>query len=127
MYANLSGLRVLVVEDDVLCAMLIADVLADLGCEVIGPASTVDEALAIVHRQDVDIAMLDLNLGRRETSYPIADALLARHVPFAFLTGLAAPELPPPYENWAFCRKPFRVDQFDSVIQHLATQRRPAA
>jgi CheY-like chemotaxis protein len=85
--AGLAGKRVLVVEDEALVSMLLEDMLADLGCAVVGPAGCVAEALAVVARTEaIDVALLDLELGG-ERSHPVAEALAARRVPFAFVSG----------------------------------------
>lgn len=125
--SQITGLRVLVVEDEALCAMMIADEVEDLGCQVVGPAASVRQALGLIDRRPIDVAILDLHLGRGDTSYPVADALLAHRIPFAFLTGIAAQVLPPPYCGWPFFRKPFPVDRFAAVLRDLATQRRQVA
>jgi CheY-like chemotaxis protein len=78
--------RVLVVEDESLVAMLLEDILADCGCEVVGPAATIADALALVRLGGVDLALLDVNLGAGVTSFPVADALKALAVPFIFVT-----------------------------------------
>jgi DNA-binding response OmpR family regulator len=84
--ASLSGLRVLVVEDTFLIAMDLADQLADSGCEVVGPISTVKLALERIDGAELDGALLDVNLDG-ERSFPIAEFLAARGIPFIFLTG----------------------------------------
>src|SRR6202171_5551025 len=81
-----SNRRVLLVEEEMLVAWLIEDMLADLGCAVIGPASSVNQALAMIDAEAVDAAVLDLNLNG-QMSYPVADALAARGVPFVISTG----------------------------------------
>ena len=90
---DLRGLNVLVLEDEAVIAMLLEDMLVDLGCKVVGPAAKVAEALQLVRSEQIGAALLDLNLGRGETGYPVADALAARAVPFAFVTGYGA-EMP---------------------------------
>ena len=82
----LSGRRVLVVEDEMMILMMIEDMLADLGCESVTAAATVDQALALIDAQTFDAAMLDMNLNGNK-SYAVADALAARGVPFVFSTG----------------------------------------
>src|ERR1700736_1248780 len=79
---SLSGRRVLVVEDEMLILMIIEDMLADLGCESVTAAATVDQALALMDARVFDAAMLDVNLNGRK-SYPVADALAE----FFFSTG----------------------------------------
>ena len=90
---SLEGLRVLVVEDELLVAMEIKMTLAELGCEVVGPVSTLREALAVIGGRELDGALLDVNL-HGEHAYPAAEALRARSIPFVFLTGYTG--LPPP-------------------------------
>ena len=82
----LSGRRVLVVEDEMMVLMIIEDMLADLGCESVTAAATVDQALALIDAQVFDAAMLDMNLNGNK-SHAVADALAARGVPFVFSTG----------------------------------------
>ncbi|WP_353646082.1 hypothetical protein [Mesorhizobium sp. WSM2239] len=82
----LSGLRVLVVEDAFLIAEDLADQLSMWGCEVIGPDGHVSRALEQIGDNELDGALLDVNL-KNETSFPIASALAARGIPFVFLTG----------------------------------------
>jgi CheY-like chemotaxis protein len=81
-----SGARILVVEDEVLALMMLESLLADSGYTVVGPAGTVMKALTLIEAEPIDGALLDVNLGG-ELVYPVADALAARSVPFAFVTG----------------------------------------
>ena len=85
-------LRVLVVEDEFLIVLETEQMLDRLGCVVIGPAPTVARALALLDREEPDLAILDVNLGERST--PIAEALRARGVPFALATGYNGHQLP---------------------------------
>lgn len=87
---QLKGLRVLVVEDEALVALQLEDMLADLGCAIIGPASRVCQALDLLGGQRVDAAVLDLNVAG-ELVYPVADALASRGLPYIFATGAMAP------------------------------------
>jgi len=83
----MNRLRILVVEDEGLVAMLIEDMLDDLGCEVACSAGSVAQALKWIDEDGAaDAALLDVNLGG-ETVWPVADALAARGVRFAFTTG----------------------------------------
>lgn len=78
--------RVLVVEDEYLIADHIAMTLEDLGYDVVGPVSTIDDALATVRSQPLDAALLDANLDG-VSSTPIAQELTDRTVPFVVVTG----------------------------------------
>jgi CheY-like chemotaxis protein len=84
---RLRGLRILVVEDTFLLAEELNDLLLELGCETIGPAASARDALAFAAGNELDGALLDVNLSRGETSFPVADALAGRDVPFVFITG----------------------------------------
>jgi CheY-like chemotaxis protein len=116
---KLQGLRVLVLEDETIVLLMIEDLLDDLGCHVVGPASTVPEALALAEAGGFDAALLDLNLGRGETSYTVADMLAARHVPFAFVTGYSADVLVAPHQGRPILQKPFWGDALSNVLQRL--------
>ena len=84
----LAGLHLLVVEDEAMVALMVEDILADLGCTAVEVAGTVAKGLAIVAHPDppLDGAILDVNIGG-EKVYPVAEALTARGVPFIFATG----------------------------------------
>jgi CheY-like chemotaxis protein len=76
-----------VVEDEMLVAWLLEAILCDLGCSVVGPTSSVDQApLAVLDAQPIDAALLDVNLNGQK-SFPVADVLAVRAVPFSFSTG----------------------------------------
>ncbi|OHV86495.1 response regulator [Mesorhizobium sp. ORS 3428] len=82
----IPGLRILVVEDSFLIACDLADELKAAGCTVIGPEPSVEQALKSIDGVTLDGAVLDVNL-RGERSFPIAEHLATRDVPFVFLTG----------------------------------------
>ena len=80
MNSPFSGRRVLLVEDEMIVAWLLVDMLDDLGCAIVGPATSVNQALAMIDAEAIDAAVLDVNLNG-QMSYPIADVLAARGVP----------------------------------------------
>ena len=82
----LTGKRILVVEDEALIAVMVEDMLTDMGSVVVGPAATIEQALALARTEDIDGAVLDVNV-RGERIDPVADALTARGVPMLFATG----------------------------------------
>jgi DNA-binding response OmpR family regulator len=114
----LSGRRILVVEDEMLILMLIESMLADLGCECITTAATVIQAVDLIHGQVFDAAMLDVNLNG-ENSLPVADALVARGVPFFFSTGNGGHHTMAGYEKRAILRKPFMFEELTAVFKGL--------
>jgi DNA-binding LytR/AlgR family response regulator len=93
--ADLAGLRVLIVEDDFLLAMELESLMAVGGCTALGPASSVRQALALIDGEQLDIALLDVNLkGERAT--PVAAALQERGVPYVLITGYSEAQLSEP-------------------------------
>ena len=106
MSSELSGRRVLVVEDEVMVSWVLEDMLAELGCEVVGPAARVSQALAIVEAETFDLAVLDVNLNGQK-SFAIADALVARGVPFVFSTGYNKDGIPDTYKVFPMMQKPY--------------------
>lgn len=83
-----SGFRVLVVEDELLIALALEDILLSLDCEVFGPVAQVDEALALARSGSFDGALLDVNV-RGQLVYPVAEELMARRIPIIFCSGYA--------------------------------------
>jgi CheY-like chemotaxis protein len=118
----LSGQHILVVEDEMLNLMMIEDMLTDLGGASVSAAATVDKALALIERQVFDIAMLDLNLNGIK-SYPVAETLTARGVPFVFATGYSEHALGDRYRGRPMLKKPFKYEALvDSLTRLLACQ-----
>lgn len=111
----MNRLRVLVVEDEVAVAMLIEDMLEELGHAVVGPLASVEQALAAIEREGADCAILDVNL-RGVPAYPIADALRARGIPYAFSTGYGAAALRKEDLDSPVLQKPFRSSDLAGVI-----------
>lgn len=113
---DLSGVRVLVVEDEAMVSMLVEEFLEELGCEVTGIASRLDEALEKAGSLTLDLALLDVNLAGR-LSYPVADLLLARGIPVVFVTGYGAAALPEALHGVPVLSKPFRRNQLAAALQ----------
>ncbi len=98
--------RVMVVEDELLIAMLIEDTLVDHGYVVVGPFSNVADALVAARDETVDVALLDVNL-RGERVYPVAELLERRGIPFLLLSGYGMDAVPASRAHWEACSKPF--------------------
>jgi CheY-like chemotaxis protein len=111
----LTGRKILVVEDEMLIAMLLGDLLADMGCQVLGPVSSVPQALELTAREKPDAAVLDVNLGS-ERVYPVADALTQAAVPFVFVTGYGQAGLAEAYGDHATIMKPFDPETFGGEL-----------
>jgi CheY-like chemotaxis protein len=112
---KLTGLRVLVVEDEALVALQLEDMLHELGCAIVGPASRVGQALDLLGGQEVDAAVLDLNVAG-ELVYPVADALASRGLPYIFATGYGAAGLTEPYRSHPVLQKPFLQNQLREAM-----------
>jgi PAS domain S-box-containing protein len=84
--SNFEGKRILVLEDEPLIAMMLEDILVELGCHVVGPASDIAGAEALAREAAIDAAILDVNVGDR-TSHPVAELLKARSIPFLVASG----------------------------------------
>jgi CheY-like chemotaxis protein len=119
-----DGLAILVVDDETLIAMLLEDLLLDLGCTVVGPAGTVAQSLALVEKSGraLDGALLDINL-RGELVYPVADVLIARGVPFVFITGNALHGIDPRYAAIPALAKPFSDETISDVVRGFEERR----
>ena len=107
---GLAGKRVLVVEDELLVALLVEDVLSEAGCITIGPFARVLEALAAAKVETIDVALLDVNVAN-EKVFPIAYVLEERGIPFLFVTGYGEAALPRDRPDWEACAKPFLPGQ----------------
>jgi CheY-like chemotaxis protein len=109
--------RILVVDDEPLISMLVENWLDELGCEVVGPAHTVADGLALAGGQ-LDGAILDVNLGG-DTCYPLANALRARGVPFAFATGDSGLDEGQGFKDPILLPKPFDFEAVKSALAAL--------
>jgi DNA-binding NtrC family response regulator len=117
----LLGLRVMLVEDEMLVSLMVEEMLTDVGCIVVGPFARVDQALLAALHQSVDIAVLDVNVAGVKV-YPVAEALAARKIPFLFLTGYGREAVPKEHPDWAFCSKPFRADKLLTMLEEQVTR-----
>ncbi|MGR4866148.1 response regulator [Caulobacter sp. LARHSG274] len=118
MIPELIGRRILLVEDELLISCLLEDMLEDLGCMLIGPASGVDQALRLVAGEAIDAVILDVSLDQ-QLSYPVADALVARGIPFLFSTGYDRDRLRDGYRSFAMLQKPFHPSELAKVLAGL--------
>ncbi len=119
-----SGRRVLIVEDESLVAMLLETILADLGCDVVGPESNIEDGLNVASGTvPLDAALLDVNVAGREI-FPVAEALKARGVPFVFSTGYGEAGLPEHWRGNPTVQKPFTEGAIrDALMTALNMQR----
>lgn len=113
--APINAARVLVVEDELLIAMLIEDYLGELGYEVVGPAMRLERGLELARTERLDFAVLDINLSS-QLSFPIADILRERGIPFIFATGGGRRGLEGRHEDAVMLHKPFDLSDLERAL-----------
>lgn len=112
---ELSGLRILVVEDEGFVAMMIEEMLQDLGCLVAASVARLPEACRIAATIEADLAILDVNLYG-EAVFPVAEILRERKIPFVFSTGYGASGLPAEFAGRPVLGKPFLFEELQRKI-----------
>ena len=120
---QLRGQRVLVVEDEPAIAMLLEDMLEDLGCSLVGSAASIERALTLIESHPIDLGLLDVNVAGQPI-YPVVEKLAVRGVPFVFSTGYGAGNLDERYRDRPVLPKPFM--QADLERSLLAALRPPS-
>ncbi|MDP3747049.1 MAG: response regulator [Phenylobacterium sp.] len=117
MGSALTGLRLLIVEDEAMVAMMIEFMLTDLGCVVVDVAGTVSRGLALAGDEALalDGAILDVNLGG-EKVYPVAEALRSRHVPFIFSTGYGIDGITEQFAQVPALAKPYEQQTLENML-----------
>jgi CheY-like chemotaxis protein len=121
--AALRGRRILVVEDEAMVAMWIADVLASAGASVVGPVGSVRDALALARSETLDCAVLDYSLPDGTTA-TVADLLAARAVPFVFATAYYPGEIDPRHSKRPRVEKAFEAEELLGAVVSMLS---PAA
>jgi DNA-binding response OmpR family regulator len=119
--ADVAGCRVLVVEDETLVAVLIEDILAEMGCEVVGPIGKLEAALQTAKDGAFDIAILDVTI-RGGKVYPVAEELIARNIPFILASGYGDWALPPPLREKRRLTKPFTAAELEEQVRLLFSE-----
>jgi CheY-like chemotaxis protein len=116
----MATLRILIVEDETMIAMLVEDFLKDLGWNVVGLAGTLDRALAMARDADIDAALLDVNLNGQDT-FAVADILSERDIPFVFATGYGADGVTARFRGVPTLTKPFQRVELDRALNRAMT------
>jgi CheY-like chemotaxis protein len=116
--------RVLLVEDEAIIAILMEDLLDELGCEVVATAGQLDDAVDAARTGQFDLAFLDVNL-RGVPVYPVAEVLRARAIPFAFVTGYGSTGVDAPHLEAPVLQKPFQSRDLAEILRRLRSQRLP--
>lgn len=116
--ASLAGKRILVVEDTAIVAQELEFILKRLQCTVVGPVGDIDAALNLLKEDQVDGVILDVNLHGSD-SYPVADDLDSRGIPFVFTTGYGTGSMPEKYHHYPRLEKPFGVDDLAQKLKQM--------
>jgi CheY-like chemotaxis protein len=101
-----------------LIGMLLEDMLADMGHDVVAVVPRVNEALAAVQHEAFDVAILDVHLNG-QSAFPVAEALIERGIPFVFATGYGERGLPEKYRGRPILQKPFAKDDLERILKRL--------
>ncbi|MGO9544922.1 MAG: response regulator [Rhodomicrobium sp.] len=105
----MAGLQILLVEDEFLVALEVEAALERMGCSIVGPFARLAKALQAAQSEQLDGAVLDINLNG-EMVYPLAELLAGQRVPFVFITGYAAADLPERFRPFRRLPKPLDAD-----------------
>ena len=113
----LDGLRVLIAEDNLFAAMELEKALVDLGCEPVGPVAQVDQALRLARQENLDGALLDVDL-RGELVFAVAEELERRRIPVIFASGYDTDDMfPARFVQHPRLRKPFGENEIRRVLE----------
>jgi len=117
--ARLKGRRILVVEDSPVVGPFTAELLADLGCEVVGPAPNMAAARELAENDEpIDAAMMDVHI-RGDVVFGLCEVLAARGVPFVLTSGYADWQMPDKWEDRPRLQKPYTIDQVEEMLASL--------
>lgn len=116
--ADLKGRRILVVEDSPVVGPFTADLLGELGYEVVGPAPNMAAARELVEAGEFDAALMDIHI-RGERVFPLCEMLEARGLPFVFTSGYADRSMPEKWEERPRLQKPYTLDQIERALSAL--------
>ncbi len=114
-------MRVLIVEDEPLLAMLLEEIIADLGHEAIGAAANVAQAFALLDNVAVDCALIDFSLGGTDTSIPVAERLQFDGIPFTYLSGHNSLDENAGAPDGPLLTKPASMDAIERALEAMAT------
>ena len=116
----MTPLRVLIVEDEMTIALLLEEMVEDLGHEVAGLAMRLPQAMELARSRPIDLAILDVNLDGH-MSYPVAEVLEGRGVPYVFATGYGATGIDTRYRDGVIIKKPYAMDDIRGAIAHAVS------
>jgi DNA-binding response OmpR family regulator len=114
----MTARRILIVEDEMMIALHLEDLVTDQGHQPVGPAMRLDQAMILARSETLDAALLDVNLGD-DKSFPCAEILKQRGIPLLFLTGYGADGLPDEWRGSPTLEKPFEPDHLTGALKAL--------
>jgi CheY-like chemotaxis protein len=120
-----TATRILIAEDEFLVSLLLEQDVSEAGYGVVGPFSRFPDALEGVRQGGFDLALLDINMNGH-MAYPLADELVTRGLPFIFLSGYGAQDLPERFRGCARIAKPYEACTLLREIGRLIGQKRAA-
>ena len=115
--------RILVAEDEYLIARHMRTLLRRIGGDVIGPVPTLGRAIELARTENLQAAILDIKLADGRPVYPLADLLAERRVPFLFLSGYSAEDIPRRYRDVQLIVKPAELRAFHAAVDALLERR----
>jgi CheY-like chemotaxis protein len=118
MSGELTGRRILVIEDSPVVAPFAAEALAELGCEVVGPAPNMASAREMVEAGGFDGALVDVHI-RGERAFPLCELLAAKGVPFVLTSGYADWAVPDKWDDRPRLQKPYTINQIEQALAGL--------
>ena len=111
------GLKVFVVEDEAIIAMMLEDMLMDMGCTVMGPSGAIDQAISLIQTgEQPDVAILDVNVAGKHI-YPVAELLAASNVPLVFATGYGSVGLAEAWRSRITVQKPYTQHDIERALR----------
>ena len=116
--------RILILDDEMLIAFELESIVRDLGFDVLGPVGDVEAALTMARREQIDAAVLDIHLNGNSTSYPVAEALESRRIPFMFVTGIDKGGMASLFPGAAVVQKPFAQQQIQEAVNRMMAKAR---
>ena len=118
MARKLAGRRILLVEDSPVVSDFAGEVLRELGCEVVGPATNMASARELAQRSAADAAIVDLHI-RGDKSFPICEILASRGIPFVLTSGYADWSVPEKLQGRPRLPKPYTLGDVESALRKL--------
>jgi CheY-like chemotaxis protein len=107
---------VLIVEDEAMIRMMVADMLEDIGYHVAGEAASIEEAMQLARSAQFDVAVLDVNLNGKSIE-PVADVIDSRKLPLIFASGYGVSGLPEKFRDRPALQKPFQMEALQNMLE----------